>query len=113
MVFSFEHDIKVTKNHQNFIANSNRPRATGLLSGLGHVLRTTWSYMSGLLGDHLLRTNRMSRTNVRKLATAGLAAAFTLRFSPFLCLSAIWFDDSGGVSWRGCTPLNGCARVVA
>jgi hypothetical protein len=38
---------------------------------LGHVLRTTWSYMSGLLGDHLLRTNRMSRTNVRKLATAG------------------------------------------
>ncbi|KAH0808326.1 hypothetical protein GEV33_014465 [Tenebrio molitor] len=44
---------------------------TGLLSGLGHVLRTTWSYMSGLLGDYLLRTNRMSRTNVRKLATAG------------------------------------------
>jgi Na(+)-dependent inorganic phosphate cotransporter len=46
-------------------------QATGLLSGLGHVLRTTWSYMSGLLGDYLLRTNRMSRTNVRKLATAG------------------------------------------
>ncbi|XP_063910758.1 sialin [Zophobas morio] len=46
-------------------------QATGLLSGLGHVFRTTWSYLSGLLGDYLLRTNKMSRTNVRKLATAG------------------------------------------
>ncbi|XP_969878.2 sialin [Tribolium castaneum] len=46
-------------------------QATGFLSGLGHVLRTTWAYMSALLGDYLLRTNRMSRTNVRKLATAG------------------------------------------
>lgn len=44
---------------------------TGFLSGLGHVLRTTWSYISALLGDYLLRTNKMSRTNVRKLATAG------------------------------------------
>nr|CAH7739832.1 unnamed protein product [Callosobruchus chinensis] len=43
---------------------------TGLLSGLPHLLRMIWAYVFSQLGDYLLRSGRMSRSNVRKLATA-------------------------------------------
>ncbi|XP_033226264.1 sialin isoform X2 [Belonocnema kinseyi] len=43
--------------------------AAGVLSGLPHILRMMFSYGFGVLGDWLLRTKRMSLTNVRKLAT--------------------------------------------
>ncbi|XP_019867704.1 sialin [Aethina tumida] len=45
-------------------------RATGLLSGMPHMFRMLWAFIISQLGDYLLRTNKMSRTNVRKLATA-------------------------------------------
>ncbi|CAG9761573.1 unnamed protein product [Ceutorhynchus assimilis] len=45
-------------------------RATGVLSGLPHLVRMLWAYMFSMLGDYLLRSNKMSRSNVRKLATA-------------------------------------------
>ncbi|VEN51168.1 unnamed protein product [Callosobruchus maculatus] len=45
-------------------------RETGLLSGLPHLLRMIWAYVFSQLGDYLLRSGRMSRSNVRKLATA-------------------------------------------
>lgn len=44
-------------------------RVTGLLSGMPHMLRMLFAYLFSLVGDYLLRTNKMSRTNVRKLAT--------------------------------------------
>ncbi|KAG7207342.1 hypothetical protein KM043_009006 [Ampulex compressa] len=42
---------------------------TGLLSGAPHVLRMIFSYLFSTMSDWLLRTKRMSLTNVRKLAT--------------------------------------------
>lgn len=42
---------------------------TGILSGLPHVMRMAFAYVFSLLGDYLLRSEKLSRTNVRKLAT--------------------------------------------
>lgn len=42
---------------------------TGLLSGLPHLFRVIFSLAMSYVCDHLLATNKMSRTNVRKLAT--------------------------------------------
>lgn len=44
-------------------------KATGFLSGLPHLLRMLWAFMFSQFGDYLLRSNKMSRSNVRKLAT--------------------------------------------
>lgn len=41
---------------------------TGILSGAPHLLRMGFAYAFSVLGDWLLSANRMSRTNVRKLA---------------------------------------------
>ncbi|KAK2585123.1 hypothetical protein KPH14_008633 [Odynerus spinipes] len=43
--------------------------ATGILSGAPHVLRMIFAYFYSIMSDWLLRTRRMSLTNVRKLAT--------------------------------------------
>ncbi|KAJ8930786.1 hypothetical protein NQ314_016381, partial [Rhamnusium bicolor] len=45
-------------------------RATGLLSGMPHLFRMLWAFIFSQLGDYLLRSNKMTRSNVRKLATA-------------------------------------------
>lgn len=42
---------------------------TGLLSGIPHLLRTAFSLSFSHFGDYLLTHNKMSRNNVRKLAT--------------------------------------------
>lgn len=42
---------------------------TGILSGLPHLLRVIFSLGVSVLCDHLLASNKMTRTNVRKLAT--------------------------------------------
>lgn len=42
---------------------------TGILSGLPHITRMIVAYLFSMLGDYLLRTEKMSRTNVRKMAT--------------------------------------------
>lgn len=52
----------------NFIHGWNI-NATGILSGVPHILRMIFSYMFSAMSDWLLRTKRMSLTNVRKLAT--------------------------------------------
>lgn len=44
-------------------------RATGFLSGLPHLMRMLFAYVFSIFADYLLRTDKMSRTNVRKLAT--------------------------------------------
>lgn len=41
---------------------------SGFLSGLPHILRTIFSYVLSIFLDYLLRTKKMTRTNVRKLA---------------------------------------------
>nr|CAI5842781.1 unnamed protein product [Callosobruchus analis] len=53
-------------------------RETGFLSGLPHLLRMIWAYVFSHLGDYLLRSGRMSRSNVRKLATAVSIVFLTL-----------------------------------
>ncbi|KAI8123658.1 hypothetical protein FF38_12474 [Lucilia cuprina] len=45
-------------------------RATGVLSGLPHLMRMLFAYGFSLFADYLLKSNKMSRTNLRKLATA-------------------------------------------
>lgn len=52
----------------NFIHGWNI-NATGLLAGAPHLLRMIFSYFFSIMSDWLLRTKRMSTTNVRKLAT--------------------------------------------
>lgn len=42
---------------------------TGIFSGLPHLMRVSFAYVFSLYADYLLRTDKMSRTNVRKLAT--------------------------------------------
>lgn len=43
-------------------------RMSGFLSGLPHMLRMIFSYVLSIFLDYLLRTKKMTRTNVRKLA---------------------------------------------
>ncbi|XP_077286256.1 na[+]-dependent inorganic phosphate cotransporter [Arctopsyche grandis] len=45
-------------------------RSTGILSGIPHLLRMGFAAIFSQFGDYLLRTNKLSRTNVRKMATA-------------------------------------------
>lgn len=52
----------------NFIHGWNI-NATGVLAGAPHLLRMIFSYFFSMMSDWLLRTRRMSLTNVRKLAT--------------------------------------------
>ncbi|KZC12315.1 Vesicular glutamate transporter 2, partial [Dufourea novaeangliae] len=52
----------------NFIHGWNI-NATGLLSGAPHLLRMIFSYYFSIMSDWLIRTKKMSLTNVRKLAT--------------------------------------------
>nr|CAD7399205.1 unnamed protein product [Timema poppensis] len=72
-------------------------RMTGLLSGLPHLCRIIFSYLSGVTGDYLLRKNLMSRTGVRKIATScccigqglfvtGLAFSGCNKMTAILCL---------------------------
>lgn len=42
---------------------------TGILSGLPHLLRVGFSMAFSNYGDYLLTNNKMSRNNVRRLAT--------------------------------------------
>lgn len=42
---------------------------TGILSGLPHFLKLAFSLTYSMFSDYLLRTNKLSRSNVRKLGT--------------------------------------------
>uniref|UniRef100_A0A1I8N4L7 Major facilitator superfamily (MFS) profile domain-containing protein n=1 Tax=Musca domestica TaxID=7370 RepID=A0A1I8N4L7_MUSDO len=82
-------------------------RATGVFSGFPHILRMFFAYSFSLFADYLLRNNKMSRTNVRKLATgiccipnaimmAALAFFGTNRILAITFISlAITFQGSG------------------
>ncbi|XP_076647837.1 sialin-like [Halictus rubicundus] len=64
----------------NFIHGWNI-NATGILSGAPHVSRMIFSYYFSIVCDWLIRTKKMSITNVRKLATfvcTGLQGIFIL-----------------------------------
>ncbi|XP_054740258.1 sialin [Anastrepha obliqua] len=45
-------------------------RATGILSGLPHLMRMLFALAFSMLADYLLRSDKIKRTNLRKLATA-------------------------------------------
>jgi hypothetical protein len=42
---------------------------TGILSGIPHLCRFIFALGFSFFGDYLLRSNKLSRTNVRKLGT--------------------------------------------
>ncbi|CAG9841188.1 unnamed protein product [Diabrotica balteata] len=44
-------------------------RSTGFISGMPHLIRIIFSYSVSTFGDFLLRKEKISRTNIRKLAT--------------------------------------------
>ncbi|XP_034186389.2 sialin-like [Osmia lignaria lignaria] len=52
----------------NFIHGWNI-NAVGMISGAPHLMRMIFSYYFSIMSDWLIRTKRMSLTNVRKLAT--------------------------------------------
>ncbi|XP_076386630.1 na[+]-dependent inorganic phosphate cotransporter isoform X1 [Megachile rotundata] len=69
-----------TPTYFNFIHGWNI-NATGVISGVPHLLRMVFSYYFSVMSDWLIRTKRMSLTNVRKLATfvsIGLQGVFIL-----------------------------------
>ncbi|XP_061389145.1 vesicular glutamate transporter 1-like [Musca vetustissima] len=49
-------------------------RATGILSGLPHLLRMAFAYGFSVFADYLLKSEKISRTNIRKLATQSFEA---------------------------------------
>ena len=51
-----------------------------------HILRMLFAVMFSNIGDYLLRTNKMSRTNVRKLAT------FFCTIGQSICMAALAFS---------------------
>ncbi|XP_029166244.1 putative inorganic phosphate cotransporter [Nylanderia fulva] len=74
----------------NFIHGWNI-NATGMLAGAPHLLRMIFSYLFSIMSDWLLRTERMSTTNVRKLAT-------------FVC-TVVQGILIMGIGFSGCHPL--------
>ncbi|KAG5895829.1 hypothetical protein JTB14_038260 [Gonioctena quinquepunctata] len=65
-------------------------QATGILSGLPHIFRMIWASIFSMSGDYLLRSNKMSRTNVRKFATffcCGVQGLFMLALAYSGCNS--------------------------
>ncbi|KAF2878881.1 hypothetical protein ILUMI_27289, partial [Ignelater luminosus] len=62
-------------------------KATGFLSGMPHLLRMLFAYIFSLFGDYLLSRDKMSRTNVRKLAT------FVCCVGQGFCLLALAYSD--------------------
>lgn len=83
---------------------------TGILAGAPHVLRMIFSYFFSIISDWLLRTKRMSLTNVRKMATfvcTGVQGIFiiALGFSGCHPLFAIIFMMAG-------TAVNGAISAA-
>lgn len=92
----------------NFIHGWNI-NATGILAGAPHLLRMIFSYLFSMMSDWLLRTNRMSLTNVRKLATfmcTGVQGILiiALGFSGCHPLLAVFFMMTG-------TAINGAVSA--
>ncbi|XP_014298536.2 sialin isoform X1 [Microplitis demolitor] len=92
----------------NFVHGWNL-KATGLFSGLPHILRMLVSYFYSILSDWLLRTKKLSLKNVRKLAnmvTTGGGAILTLglAFSGCQPTLAIFFMMTG-------TAVNGAVSA--
>uniref|UniRef100_A0A0K8W4V3 Vesicular glutamate transporter 3 n=1 Tax=Bactrocera latifrons TaxID=174628 RepID=A0A0K8W4V3_BACLA len=64
-------------------------RATGWLSGFPHLMRMLFALAFSMLADYLLRTDKIKRTNLRKLATA---ICLILNGIMVLCLA--WFGHN-------------------
>ncbi|XP_012216801.1 putative inorganic phosphate cotransporter [Linepithema humile] len=93
----------------NFIHGWNI-NTTGILAGAPHILRMVFSYFFSIMSDWLLRTKRMSLTNVRKLATFVCTAVqgvliIALGFSGCHPLVAVIFMMSG-------TAVNGAISAA-
>lgn len=82
----------------NFVHGWNI-NTTGILAGTPHILRTIFSYFFSIMSDWLLRTKRLSLTNVRKLAT-------------FVCtvVQGIFIIALG---FSGCHPLSAIVFMMA
>lgn len=71
---------------------------TGILAGTPHLIKTIFAISFSTLCDWLLRTRKMSRTNVRKMATFIGTAVQGLFFAalaysschPYLAVAFIW-----------------------
>nr|CAD7399208.1 unnamed protein product [Timema poppensis] len=64
---------------------------TGILSGIPHIMRVVFAFVMSIVCDYLLRTNKMSRTSVRKLAIA------------VCCLGQCVFNL--GMAFSGCNSI--------
>lgn len=89
---------------------------TGILSGIPHLMRMLFAYAVSVFGDRMLRTNRMSRTNVRKLAgfvCAVLNGFFILGLAYSGCntVAAIVFLTLGTMS-HGAVSTGPLANIV-
>nr|CAD7266016.1 unnamed protein product [Timema shepardi] len=64
---------------------------TGILLGIPHIMRVVFAFVMSIVCDYLLRTNKMSRTSVRKLAIA------------VCCLGQCVFNM--GMAFSGCNSI--------
>ncbi|XP_017483551.1 PREDICTED: vesicular glutamate transporter 1, partial [Rhagoletis zephyria] len=64
-------------------------RATGILSGLPHLMRMLFALAFSTFADFLLRTDKIKRTNLRKLATA---ICCILNGTMVLCLAMFGYN---------------------
>lgn len=89
---------------------------TGIMSGLPHLMRMLFAYAFSMFGDRMLKTNRLSRTNVRKLAgfiCCVLNGVFTLLLAYSGCntAAAIVFLTLGTMS-HGAVSTGPLANIV-
>ncbi|XP_067628286.1 sialin [Eurosta solidaginis] len=91
-------------------------KATGVLSGLPHLMRMLFAMAFSLFADYMLCTDKLSRTNLRKLATAfccivnGLMV-LCLAFYGYNALAAIVFLTLG-LMFHGAVSSGPLAALV-
>lgn len=74
-------------------------RATGLLSGFPHICRITFAMVVSWIGDYMLKKEKISRTKLRKIATA-------------LC-TVVQGVFVLGLAYSGCSPVVAAACLAA
>jgi MFS transporter, ACS family, solute carrier family 17 (sodium-dependent inorganic phosphate cotransporter), member 5 len=70
----------------------------GIFSGLPHLLRTIMALLVSNVADYLLRNQKMSRNNVRKIGTT-----FSCIFNGFFVL---------GLAYSGCNSILACVFII-
>lgn len=81
------------KKSSQIVARYLNTLQTGWLSGMPHFMRMVVAYAVSQAGDYLLRANLLSRSNVRKLATAICKSVYNTYFYIFVSLLVQYYSN--------------------